>query len=86
MNPNTSTLFVGPPSDPMDTFDIDSLKFPHPTGWCVEQSIQHSWRHLLQHSFYGPIRSEAVRYCINCGQSQSRTPEHTVSATPWKND
>lgn len=78
------TAMIGEPSHPMDTFDVRALTFPHPVGWCGEQSIEHNWRHPLVHTFYGPKRSEAERFCVNCGQRQTRTPEHTVPATPWK--
>lgn len=82
---NWGVMIGGPKDHPMDTFDVGTLKFPHPVGWCVEQSIDHHWRHVLVHTFTGPVRSQSERYCINCGQRQSRTPEHTVPATPWKN-
>lgn len=82
----TGVLTFTATPDPMDAFDIATLAFPHPVGWCVEQNIQHHWRQLLEHSFNGPVRSESVRYCINCGRTQRRSPEHTVPATPWADE
>jgi len=80
---NWGIIVPGRNDDPMDTFDVRTLKFPHPVGWCVANNIQHNWRHTLEHSFHGPNRSVSERYCINCGQVQRRTPERTVPATPW---
>lgn len=83
----TTTLVAGPFSTwTRQVFDPSKEIFPHVAGWCDGQGIEHNWRHPYAHSFTGPQPDTHRRYCVNCGQQQSRTPPQTIPAGQWTDE